>query len=119
MKHIKFILVMIVFTTSGISCKKQEPLLPMPKEKLIQLMQDIYVAESMAAHADLEVRDSVHALYLEQVAKNHRLTTNDIRNILKKLSEMPDSLYMIQGLAIDSLNARQSRIQEVDRLRHN
>lgn len=93
--------------------------MPMQKQKLVQLMEDIYVAESMAAHADLEVRDSIHAAYLAQVARNHQLTKNDIREILKKLSEMPDSLYMIQGLAIDSLNARQSREQEKDKLLHN
>lgn len=102
-----------------ISCKQKEVELPLERKKLVELMTDIYVAESMAAHAESEVRDSMHAEYLKIVAENHQLSASDIRDILKALSEMPDSLYTIQSAAADSLSVRQSREQKIDRLRNN
>lgn len=108
-------LILSFLVSSIFACKDKSPELPLEKHKLVELMTDIYVAESMASHADLSVRDSVHGLYIQQVSIRHKMTIDEINQVMKKLTEMPDSLYLIQGIAIDSLSARQSREQEKER----
>ena len=84
--------------------------LPMEKEKLIRLIEDIYVAEAMAESAELSIRDSIRSIYMTQVADHHDMKTEDIQEVMKKLSTLPDSLHAIQGIVLDTLRARQIKI---------
>lgn len=99
-----------------ISCKKEAPKLPMDKTKLTQIIEDIYIAESMADGADLTIRDSLKNEYFRQVATHHKLSTGALDSLLLLLSEMPDSLHLIQGMALDSLRAKQLLIKEKENL---
>ena len=94
------------------SCKEKNVSLPMEKEKLVRLIEDIYVAEAMAEIADLSVRDSVRSVYMTQVAGNNGMTTDEIRDVMRRLTAMPDSLHAIQGIVLDSLRAKQLTMRE-------
>lgn len=95
-----------------ISCKERSVPLPMEKEKLIRLIEDIYVAEAMAESADLSVRDSVRSGYMTQVANHHGMKTEDVQEVMRKLSAIPDSLHALQGIVLDTLRARQINMVE-------
>ncbi len=84
----------------------------MEKQKIVSLLEDIYLAESMAEGASIEIKDSIKSVYLKQVAKNHHLSLEKMDDILIRLSEMPDSLYAFQGIALDSLRNKQLKITE-------
>ena len=84
----------------------------MEKEKLIRLIEDIYVAEAMAESADLSVRDSVRSGYMTQVANHHGMKTEDVQEVMRKLSAIPDSLHALQGIVLDTLRARQINMVE-------
>lgn len=100
------------FLMAVTSCKEKKVTLPMEKEKLVRLIEDIYVAEAMAEIADLSVRDSVRSVYMTQVANNHAMNTDEIRDVMRRLTAMPDSLYAIQGIVLDSLRAKQLTMRE-------
>ena len=112
MALLKYFILSLTVVFALFSCKDKTPELPMKKQKLVDIMTDIYIAESMASHADLSIRDSVHAVYLKQVSERHNMSIDEISNMMKKLAGMPDSLYLIQGIVIDSLSAKQRRVQE-------
>jgi hypothetical protein len=94
------------------SCVQKEVRLPAEKEKLVQLLEDIYLAEGMADGADLAVRDSVRGVYMLQIAKHHGMSIEEMEDIFKELSQMPDSLYSLQGMALDSLRIKQVNLKE-------
>lgn len=103
----------LIFITS---CKKELPWLPMDKTKITQIIEDLYIAESMADGADLTIRDSLKNDYLQQVASHHGLRLGELDSLLLALTEMPDSLHLIQGMALDSLRAKQLVIREKENL---
>jgi ferritin-like metal-binding protein YciE len=86
--------------------------LPMEKQKIVALLEDIYIAESMAEGVGIEIKDSIKSVYLKQVAKNHNMSIEKIDQVLNRLSEIPDSLYAFQGIALDSLRNKQLKIKE-------
>lgn len=102
----------VVIMVTLMSCIQKEVQLPAEKEKLVQLLEDIYLAEGMADGADLSVRDSVRGVYMLQIAKHHGMTIAEMEDILKKLSQMPDTLYSLQGMALDSLRIKQVNLKE-------
>ncbi|MFZ1703362.1 MAG: hypothetical protein WAT79_03395 [Saprospiraceae bacterium] len=76
------------------------------------MMIDIYVAESMSEYAQLEYRDSLKALYLTQVAEMHGMKLREMEDLLQKLAEMPDSMYTLQGIALDSLKKNRDSLND-------
>jgi hypothetical protein len=98
------------------SCKEKNVALPMEKEKLVRLMEDIYIAEAMAESANLSVRDSVRSVYMKQVAYHHDMTPEAIREVMRELAGMPDTLHTIQGIVLDSLRAKQLHMREKENI---
>ncbi len=88
----------------------------MDKTKITQIIEDMYIAESMADGADLTIRDSLKNEYLSQVAAHHGLRLGQLDTLFLQLIEMPDSLHTLQGMALDSLRAKQLVIREKENL---
>lgn len=109
-------MVLVAVLSLPVSCKKKGRKLPLEKEKLVQILLDIYIAEGMAEVADLSVRDSVKSIYMFQVADKHKMTLYEMEGVLKKIGQMPDTLYMLQGMALDSLRNRQLKLKELENI---
>lgn len=90
------------------------------EDDMTNVLLDIYVTEAkIAGYTPHLVRDSAvivfHALK-EDILDEHNISDSTLRESLKYYFERPDQLDKIYARVIDSLNLKEQKQQEVDRL---
>ena len=75
----------------------------MEKQKFISLLADVYVADEMNKMNDETIQDSMKGIYMEQVAKIHNLSVDQVNEYLIWINNFPDSLLTFQNRAIDTI----------------
>jgi len=102
--YCSFLLVVLFF-----ACNNNKSFdLPLEKQKFISLLADVYIADEMNKMNDETIQDSMKGIYMEQVAKIHNLSVDQVKEYLIWLNNFPDSLLTFQNRAIDTIR----RIQD-------
>ncbi len=91
------ILAIVTFTACNettVAPKKIEP--DIPQEKMIQILKDVHLAEAIAQSERTNVKDSLLAIYYEDIYRIHNITKEDLERNLKLWmndAEVVDKLY--------------------------
>lgn len=90
-------IVTAIFTAcneTAVNPKKIEP--DIPQEKMIQILKDIHLAEAISQSERTNVKDSLLAIYYDDIYRIHNITKEDLERNLKLWmsdAEMTDQLY--------------------------
>ena len=74
--------------------KKIEP--DIPQEKMIQILKDVHLAEAVSQSERTNVKDSLLAIYYDDIYRIHNITKEDLERNLKLWmsdAEVTDKLY--------------------------
>jgi signal recognition particle receptor subunit beta len=106
----KAYLILFFFILSGCANKKTNDLsLEMTKEELVSALIQLYTVNAAININDVDLRDSTSQVYFKQMESIMGKPMDVIRSDIEKLRKMPDSLLVIQGIALDTLRAIQER----------
>ena len=91
------LMISTIFTACNdttVSPKKIEP--DIPQDKMIQILKDIHLAEAIAQSERIHIKDSLLAIYYDDIYRIHNITKEDLeRNIELWMSDakVTDKLY--------------------------
>jgi hypothetical protein len=106
----KAYLILFFFILSGCANKKtNDSSLEMTKEELVSALIQLYTVNAAININDVDLRDSTSQVYFKQMESIVGKPMDVIRSDIEKLRTMPDSLLVIQGIALDTLRAIQER----------
>ena len=77
-----------------VSPKKIEP--DIPQEKMVQILKDIHLAEAISQSERTNIKDSLLAIYYDDIYRIHNITKEDLERNLKLWmsdAEVTDKLY--------------------------
>lgn len=105
--YVVFVLSLMAFI---ISCKKKETTynLSIPKPKLINILTDIYIAETTVKEHSSKNKDSLKNLYFTEIYEIHKIKEEDLKSNLDKLSRDFQLNEQIQKEVLDSLKKIQT-----------
>ena len=89
-KSFLIILLLLFSNTLFISCKKENPKLTIPEEKLIQIFFDIHSAEYIVNRASSDDKDSLTNVYMNQIFTIYKIDKIEFEKNLKLLQDNPD-----------------------------
>lgn len=92
MKRIFLMLLLALFV---ISCGDEEAEFTMPEDKLIKLLYDIQVAEAAIQTVHSTAKDSVVAIYYDQIFETHGIDQEILLKNIKILKKSPERSYKI------------------------
>ncbi len=104
----KQILMFVILSLILISCgkpKKKYPKLEMTRDQIVNILVQIYSANAANEFNDAAVRDSMANVYMSQVSEVSGIPMAVIRSDMDKLKQMPDSLFILQSAALDTLRS--------------
>lgn len=105
--HRVFILAIMIIVGS---CKKKGVTydLSIPKPKLVNILTDIYVAETTVKEHSSKNKDSLKNLYFTEIYEIHDIKQEELRSNLDKLSRNFQLNEQIQKEVLDSLKKIQT-----------
>lgn len=107
MKSIYFLLIFLIVGCSQNST--HHPKLQMTRKELVSALVQLYTVNAAININDVNLRDSTSKVYFKQIETIVGKPMHVIQSDLEKLKEMPDSLLVFQGIALDTLRAIQER----------
>lgn len=84
---------------------KSYPKLEMSTEQIVDALVQIYTINAANELNNTGVRDSMSLVYIEQVSEVTGLPISVIRSDIDKLKMMPDSLFILQSIALDTMRS--------------
>jgi hypothetical protein len=101
--------VLCTFLCIILSCspKKVDGKLSMTDDEIVHAMVQMYTANAAWNLNDISYQDSTKDKYYEDVAKIVGRPISDIKTDFETLLQMPDSLLVLQGRALDTLRKMQ------------
>ena len=94
----------VVILSLILSCdyKKKNDLV-LTNDQLVHAMVEMYTVNAALEINDASFRDSMSIIYFKKISEITGHSSEVIRKDFDKLVQMPDSLLMIQGRAMDTL----------------
>ncbi len=95
-----------------LACQKETAQeLPLEREKFIQILADVHVAEAAMQTLIEEKKDSIAELYYEQIFTLHGVEQQKFDQMMDILQTQPLALQGIYQALLDTLNKREVRIR--------
>lgn len=107
MKNFYFVIIFFIFGCAQNSARIPE--LQMTSEELVSALVQLYSANAAININDINLRDSTSKVYYKQIETIVGKPMDVIQSDLEKLKEMPDSLLVLQSMALDTLRAIQEK----------
>ncbi len=104
--HIATKILIILITSNLLSCKRSDSLLPIPKDKLIQTLADIHIAETVYENESLPMKDSLAKLYYPQIFEKNGITAKDFDSSMALMSSRPAFMSQIYIEVMNNINKR-------------
>lgn len=105
MKLCCFVFIFFLLSCANISTQSAD--LQLSDDELVSALVHLYTAQSAININDVNFRDSTSKVYFQQVEKMIGKPMSVIQADFEKLKEMPDSLLVLQGRALDTLRVLQ------------
>jgi len=110
--QIKFLLYMLVLAISLLACQEKDvEELPLEREKFIQILADIHVAEAAMQTLIEEKKDSMAKVYYKQIFTLHGVEQEKFDQMMDILQTEPVALQGVYQALLDTLNRREVRIK--------
>lgn len=93
----------IIFMTN---CKNDEKKLLIPEEKLIAILTDIHLAEAALKNVKKDKKDSLGALYYDQVFTIHNVSREQFETDLDNLRSSPKRIAEVYDKILEQLNKK-------------
>ncbi|MCB0646198.1 MAG: DUF4296 domain-containing protein [Saprospiraceae bacterium] len=100
-------LLILLFSACGKDKNKQETPeynLPIPREKLVNILADIYVAEASLIEYTADKQDSMRKLFITEIFTIHNLDKTYFDSIQRVLSNNVDLFNDVHHEVLDSIN---------------
>lgn len=95
----------------GAACKKDRKLtLPIEQEKLVQVLCDIHVAEAALQALSEQQKDSVAAVYYEQIYTLYGINAEQFKQTIRTLEKQPAALQQLYQIVMDTLARRETEL---------
>lgn len=96
------------------ACQKKTTLgnLPIPEEKLIDVLLDTYIAENAAQPYYGEEKDSLMEVYYGHITTIHQVTIEQLNATLDMLQKDPVKLDLIYGKVLEKLQELEDKLEE-------
>ncbi len=96
-----------------VSCQKKATLgkLPIPEEKLIDILLDTYIAENAAQPYYGEEKDSLMKVYYDHIVNIHQVTMNQVNEALDILQKDPNKLELVYGKLIEKIEKLEDKLE--------
>lgn len=101
------IFISLIFLTIACKSKKSNTTLIMSADEIVYSMVQMYTANAAWNLNDISYQDSTREKYYADVAKITGRPVADIKSDFETLLLMPDSLLVLQGMALDTLRKMQ------------
>lgn len=89
-------------------CKSPQTPLPIPEDKLVELLADLHLAENAAQELPAESKDRIKARYYDRIFKDHSTTREAFEASIKILNQTPARLTEIYTLVHETLVTREA-----------
>lgn len=89
-----------------VACRKKNEALPIEEEKLVSLLSDIHIAEAAMQNLAKTVKDSMAAIYYDQIYKIHDTDKETLNKTIVLLREQPGRLSRIYSKVLEELNQK-------------
>lgn len=112
--------ILFIISLACFSCAKNKPEVPeelIPKEKMVEIIMDVYIAESRVNNFYLE-KDSAENLYAEfekRVFEKHEVSETTYIESYKYYLDDLKAMDEIYGALVDSLSLRERLIREPEK----
>jgi Domain of unknown function (DUF4296) len=100
-----FYLFLSFFTFNA--CENNTSQLPMPKDKVVELLADIHMADAYVESVNPTMKDSMAKLYYPQIFKHHGITTTVYDSTFAVLSKHPDLMKNVYDAVLLKIEERQ------------
>lgn len=97
-----------------VSCGDKEIPIPLSEEKLVDVMIDMHIAESMIEKLPVSDRDTVGHVYYRMIYREHEVSQEDFDESIKVLREDPERLNAIYVLVMEQLNVLEATERGVE-----
>lgn len=97
-----------------VSCGEKEIPIPLSEEKLVDVMIDMHIAESMIEKLPVSDRDTVGHVYYRMIYREHEVSQEDFDESIKVLREDPERLNAIYVLVMEQLNVLEATERGVE-----
>lgn len=84
---------------------KSYPKLEMSTDEIVDALVQIYTINAANELNNTGIRDSMSLVYIEQVSEVTGKPLSVIRSDIEKLKLMPDSLFILQSIALDTMRS--------------
>lgn len=101
-------IILIVFT---ISCNSGEEKPPIDKEKLVQILVDVHIAEAAVQDYSGLQKDSIGKVYYKQLFSLHHVTEKDFYRSMYLIKQDPENLEALYKEVLTELEKREKEAQ--------
>lgn len=106
MKYASLILLILSFQ----SCSEEKVVVPITVDKQVDLLIDLYAAETLLGKMPTKDRDSLKIEYRKQIATIHDLREDELDSYLEMMQKDRLYYFRLQKMVVDSLKQIQDSI---------
>lgn len=89
------------------SCHRDEPVLPIEKQKLVDVLADVHLAEMAVREVTGTAKDSTANLYYNRICQIYHIRRSDLDSSIALLSRQPELLLEVYSLVREKLEQTQ------------
>ncbi|MFN7118605.1 MAG: DUF4296 domain-containing protein [Saprospiraceae bacterium] len=103
----RFISIIIFFAFIIFSCNKNQEKLPVDKEKLVNILVDVHIAESAMQEYALQTKDSIGRAYYRKIFDLHQVKEADFNKSMYLVKQDPAELEALYKEVLAELERRE------------
>jgi len=107
-----YIVIAVGFLIGSMSCKKEEATELPPKDVLIDLMTELYIAETPMARVPKELRDSVGLEIRKRIARSFGMEPDEMEKIISAVQTDVDLNIEISDSVLVRLEERENELKQ-------
>ncbi len=92
------------------ACQNKGENMTISREKMANILLDIHLAETAASNLSAQKKDSMTAIYYQQIYQIHNIQEQEFKNNLNILKYNPEEMNKVYLLVTDSLEAKGKRL---------
>jgi hypothetical protein len=109
----RLLLLVIGGALLGNACANEpEPELPLPESVIVQVLEDIHLAESATQDLAVARRDSMLPIYYDRILGQYGIDSAQWSSVLTQLRRSPVTIERIYQRVSDSLEVRNATVRE-------
>ncbi len=104
-------LLLLVFLFLMAACQEEKKPLPIPEDKMIDVLVDIHIAEAAGQQMRGRLKDSMMNEYYEQIGRMHEVDANTVKKTMEQLRQEPERLQQLYEKALERMGKLDAHTQ--------